>query len=125
MPDFNVKVVTVPVVKAVVVSGPTGPQGSQGPAGPPTTDASLMTSGTLPDARLSNNVVKVSDLLSELSTQLDTNTEIHSIQRVIGAVPEYDGTTFIWSDWANLELFALADGSLIGSNSTTIYGSTL
>ena len=69
--------------------------------------------------------MKASDLLSELSTQLDTNTEIHSIQRVIGAVPEYDGTTFIWSDWANLELFALADGSLIGSNSTTIYGSTL
>ena len=28
MPDFNVKLVTVPVVKAVVVSGPTGPAGN-------------------------------------------------------------------------------------------------
>lgn len=39
--------------------GATGATGPQGPAGPPTTDASLLASGTLPDARLSSSVVTV------------------------------------------------------------------
>ena len=34
------------------VAGPQGPQGVAGPAGPATTDASLLASGTVPDARL-------------------------------------------------------------------------
>lgn len=39
------------------LQGPAGPTGPQGPAGSQTTNASLLTSGTLPDARLSANVV--------------------------------------------------------------------
>lgn len=47
----------------VVVAGPQGIQGETGPTGPtgpPTTDASLLTTGTLPDGRLSANVVVLS-----------------------------------------------------------------
>ena len=42
--------------------GPQGPQGVQGPAGP--TNADEITSGTLPDARLSSNIVRQSELTS-------------------------------------------------------------
>ena len=42
----------------------TGPQGATGSNASATTDASLLSSGTLNDARLSTNVVKTSDLLA-------------------------------------------------------------
>ena len=41
-------------------SGPTGPTGPTGPAGPATTDASLLISGILPDARLSSAIARIS-----------------------------------------------------------------
>lgn len=62
---FQFTLVKTPVVKALVTKGTTGPAGATGPAGSnatATTDASQLTSGILPDARLSTNVVKAADM---------------------------------------------------------------
>ena len=62
-------------------TGATGSQGPAGPAGPATTDASLLVSGTLSDARLSSNVLLVSNNLAGLA---DTGTARTNLGLAIG-----------------------------------------
>jgi len=53
-----------------------GPQGPTGPAGATTTDASLLVSGTLADARLSSNVLLVSGNLAGLASAATSRTNL-------------------------------------------------
>jgi len=53
-----------------------GPQGATGPSGSTTTDASLLVSGTLADARLSSNVLLVSGNLAGLASAATSRTNL-------------------------------------------------
>jgi len=79
----------------VVATGPIGPPGAG------STDASTLSSGTLPDARLSSNVVLVAGLTAELLARVDLATGITASQRVAGAVPILNNaeTAFVWSNF--------------------------
>lgn len=58
------------VLNFTIPAGATGPQGPQGPAGSnatATTDASALVTGTLPDARLSSNIARTSDVTSAVA----------------------------------------------------------
>lgn len=57
-------------------TGATGPQGPQGPAGSnasATTDASALVTGTLPDARLSANIARTSDVSSAVAALVNSS----------------------------------------------------
>ena len=61
-------------------AGATGPQGPAGSNASATTDAAALTSGTLPDARLSSNVPLLTNLtqyLSQPSTAIETFSRSH------------------------------------------------
>jgi hypothetical protein len=66
-----------------------------GPQGPASTDASALTSGTLPDARLSDNVLLFADLLSATSRLV---TERSGGPPAVGAVEVSDSSQLpVWS----------------------------
>lgn len=63
------------VLNFTIPAGATGPQGPQGPAGSnatATTDASQLVSGTLPDARLSANIARASDVSSAVAALVNS-----------------------------------------------------
>ena len=77
----------------VNITGGEGPQGPVGPVGPPTTDASVLTQGTLPDARLSSNIARTSDVAAAQATavQRANHTGTQAISTVSGLQAALDG----------------------------------
>lgn len=64
------------VLNFTIPAGATGPQGPQGPAGSnatATTDASALVTGTLPDARLSANIARTSDVSSAVAALVNSS----------------------------------------------------
>jgi len=68
-----------------------GPQGATGPAGAATTDASLLTTGTLPDARLSSNIQRMMFAAS-------ASARASKLKICAGVVrPTRSGTSLTWA----------------------------
>lgn len=73
-----------------------GTQGPQGTAGSATTNASLLTSGTLDDARLSGNVVLTSDMQAALDAYM-LSIAVRTTDPGVLNQPWNDGTYYRFS----------------------------
>jgi hypothetical protein len=84
------------------------------------------TAADLSDTGLIAKYLQGSDLLSEPISmpKMDEETGIVEAQRKDGSIPmllkKTGNDAFVWSDWQALQLFALANGSLIGVGSSAI-----
>lgn len=104
--------------------GPTGATGPQGPAGTQTTDASLLTSGTLADARLSANVP-----LKDAANTFTQNQTLNGTNNVAPNQTAASGSSLMTRDLVDARSGFLAEGLSIipvgglGSGYSTVVGS--